>query len=439
MILLRHSLYLRALFEINIGYKTNLENFNITELKNGIKIVSEKIPHLKSFSLGFWFNVGSRDETETNNGISHFIEHMMFKGTTTRSARVISDEIESLGGYLNAYTSKEHTCYYGRGLTEHIDKTFEVLSDMVLNSVFDPLEVKKESTVVIDELYDIEDTPEEVIFDKFESEIYAGCSLGLPIIGTEDNLTKFTRDDILNYINTNYTSDRFMVVASGNIDHSKLVKLAEKYLSGRIATSGSLRLSGQIKNPGNKHFKKDIQQAHVIVGTVVPGYDNHERVGINVLSHILGEGSSSRIFQRVREEHGLTYQINTFLNSFADTSTFGVYFSTNESSVAKVIELVSDELDLIRNTEVTLQEIQRAKEYFKGNIILGLENTTNRMVRIANSMFYYRRIKQLEETVAEIDAVNSELIQKLAEKYLDNKKLIKIILSGNDLLFNSAA
>ena len=214
-----------------------MKNINITELPNGIKIISEKISFVKSFSLGFWFNVGSRDETKDNSGISHFLEHMFFKGTKKRSAKKIAEDIESLGGYLNAFTSKEHTCFYGRGLTDHVEKTFEVLADMIQNSVFNPKEIEKESAVVIDELYDIEDSPDEFIFDKFESNVFNGNSLGMPIIGTKKNLRSFRQKDLINFVKENYTFDRFFIVASGNIEHEDLIMFAKKYITKKLKTS----------------------------------------------------------------------------------------------------------------------------------------------------------------------------------------------------------
>jgi predicted Zn-dependent peptidase len=194
-----------------------LSQYNKTILPNGIKILTESIPHVKSFSLGFWFNVGSRDESYRNNGITHFIEHMLFKGTKKRSARKIAVEIESAGGYLNAFTSKEHTCYYGRGLAEHIEKTFDVISDMIQQPSFKPAEIKKESSVVVDELYDIEDNPEELIFDKFEEIIFSGNTLSLPIIGTEKNIKNFSQFDLFNFIKEKYGFNRLIISASGSV------------------------------------------------------------------------------------------------------------------------------------------------------------------------------------------------------------------------------
>jgi len=416
-----------------------LKNINITELPNGITIISEKIEHVKSFSLGFWFNVGSRDENEMNNGISHFLEHMFFKGTKKRSAKKISEEIESLGGYLNAFTSKEHTCLYGRGLTVHIEKTFEVLADIVQNSTFADKEISKEKNVVIDELNDIEDSPDELIFDKFESNIFKNNSLGMPIIGTEQNLKKFTRNDLFSFINENYTSSKFFIVGSGNINHNKLISFAERYLRKDfkkiITTQRTLNL-----HPTQDLFvEKDTQQVHYILGKATYGLKDKERIAINVLSHILGEGSSSRLFQKIREEHGIAYQINSFLNSFYDVSAFGIYLSTNENSIHKAQSLIFSELKKIKERKVSEIELSRAKEYLIGNMLMSLESTTYRMLRMAQSMIYYKKIRTVNESIKKVNAITQMDILKLSNEIFENGTLTRVILSPRNLLLIRAA
>ncbi|NJD21694.1 MAG: insulinase family protein [Melioribacter sp.] len=416
-----------------------MKNINVTELSNGIKVISEKINYVKSFSLGFWFNVGSRDETEENSGISHFLEHMFFKGTKKRSAKKIAEDIESLGGYLNAFTSKEHTCFYGRGLTDHVEKTFEVLADMVQNSIFDPKEIEKESAVVIDELYDIEDSPDELIFDKFESNIFHGNSLGMPIIGTEKNLRSFKQKDLFKYVNENYTRDHFYIVASGNIEHKDLIKFAKKYISKNLKAANDNKRGLIINTTSDLHVSKETQQVHYILGRSTYGHKEKSRVKVSVLSHILGEGSSSRLFQKVREENGIAYQINSFLNSFFDISTFGIYLSTNDKSVNKAQELIYEEIENIKKKKVGLIELDRAKEYLIGNMLMSLESTTNRMLRIAQSMIYFNKIKSVEETVKHIQAVTSKDIRNLSNEIFENGTLTRVILSSKNPLLHKVA
>jgi predicted Zn-dependent peptidase len=418
-----------------------LSQYNKTILPNGIKVISEAIPYVKSFSLGFWFNVGSRDENTQNNGITHFIEHMLFKGTKKRSAKKIAIDIESFGGYLNAFTSKEHTCYYGRGLENHIEKTFDVLSDMVQQPAFKPAEIKKESSVVIDELYDIEDNPEELIFDKFEEIIFAGNSLSMPIIGTEGNLKKFSQQDLFNFVKEKYGFNRLVIAASGAVDHAKLLKFADKYIKTDLGKSVIRR---KIYLPNNAMPKievidKEIQQVHAILGMATYGYKDEKRTIANVLSQVLGEGSSSRLFQSVREKNGIAYQINSFLNSFYDISTFGVYFSTNEKMMDKAITLVLKEFKKLRETKISERELNKAKESIKSSLLLSLEGTSNRMMRIGQLELYFNRIKTIDEAIKDIDAVTRENILEAANELLDEKSFVKLIIKSKKTLLKTAA
>lgn len=416
-----------------------MNKIEITELSSGIRIISENIPYVKSFSLGFWFDVGSRDEDSKNNGISHFLEHMFFKGTEKRSAKRLSDDIESLGGYLNAFTSKEQTCFYGRGLEPHLEKTFSVLADMIQNSLFKENEIRKESQVVIDELYDIEDSPEELIFDNFESSIFHGNSLAYPIIGTEKNLRNFKRDDLFKYVKENYGFNNLYIVASGAIDHLKLLRLADKHITKDLGITKKKRDVCKKEVVKNSFVYKDIQQAHLIMGRSTYGYNNKRRTELSVLGQILGEGSSSRLFQSVRERNGIAYQINSFLNSFYDVSTFGVYYSTNDKNVEKAQGLIFNELNKLKNKRVSERELKRAKEYLKGSILMSLESTTNRMLRIAQSFIYFGKIKSVEEAIEEINSVSRDKILQLSNELFDETKFSKAIISSKNLLLHSAA
>jgi len=416
-----------------------INQFQKTVLPQGIKIVSEHIPYVKSFSLGFWFNVGSRDENQHNNGITHFIEHMLFKGTQKRSARAIANDIESYGGYLNAFTSKEHTCYYGRGLTKHLEKTFDVLADMIQNPAFKENEIKKEAGVVVDELYDIEDSPEELIFDKFEEYLFKGNPLGLPVIGTEKNIRSFTREDLFDFINNKYGFNNFTIAASGNMDHRELIRLANKYIVKDLGKNIIRRKNVIPKSIKEIKIDKEIQQVHVIIGKAAQGYNSKLRTTVNLLSHILGEGSSSRLFQTVREKNGICYQLNSFLNSCLDISSFGVYFSTSDKFFEKSMSLILNEFRKMREKKVPERELTRSKEYMKGSMLLSLESTTNRMFRLAQSEIYYNRLKTIEESIADIDAITADQIMEMANELLDESTLSKIILkSGNSQIKKAA-
>ena len=409
-------------------------------LPNGIRILTETVPYVKSFSLGFWFNVGSRDESLETNGITHFIEHMLFKGTKKRSAKRIATEIEACGGYLNAFTSKEQTCYYGRGLTNHLTKTFDVISDMILNPSFKPNEIKKEAGVIIDELNDIQDNPEELIFEKFEEIIFAGSSLGYPIIGTKKNILNFSQLDFFNFIKDKYGNNRLVIAASGAVEHNKLLKLTNKYFNGDLGT-GSLRRKyfNSINNVKLELINKEIQQVHAIVGRSTVGFKSEERVKAALLAQVLGEGSSSRLFQAVRERNGIAYQINSFLNSFYDVSSFGVYLSTNERMFDKALSVIYKEFRKLREKKISQAELSKAKEALKGNFILSLENTSNRMIRMAQSELYHNKIKSTDEVLNKIESVSVNDIIETANDLLDEDTLFKIIIKSKNALLKTAA
>jgi len=408
-----------------------LEKYSVTKLSNGTTIVSEIIPYVKSFSLGFWFNVGTRDENLNNNGISHFIEHMLFKGTKNRSARKISEEIESYGGYLNAFTSKEHTCYYSRGLTKNLNRTFSILSDMIQNPLFRESHIKKEAGVVIDELRDINDNPEELIFDKFEEAIFSGNALSYPVIGTEGNIRKFNTNELKKYHRNKYNSRNLLIVASGAVKHSDLVKLAERNIRKRKPGTEASREKFYRKKVNDLIVEKDFQQVHSIIGCSTIGLKNKKRIQVKILSTMLGEGSSSRLFQAVREKLGITYQINSFLNSYQDVSAFGVYFSTSSRQAERVMDIVEKEFRKMKEKKITEKELNRVREYIKGGMLLSLESTTNRMIRVANSLLYFNRIISLDEFLKKIDSVTVDDITVVANELLDEKKLSKVILTSN--------
>ncbi len=417
-----------------------MSRYKKTVLPNGVKIITETIPHVKSFSLGFWFNVGSRDENPSNNGISHVIEHMLFKGTINRSSKQIAEEVEACGGYLNAFTSKEHTCYYGRGLEEHLETTFDVLSDMIQNSVFKTTELKREAKVIIDELNDIEDSPEELIFDKFEEQLYSGNSLGQPVIGTAENISSFSSENLFDFLKENYSSNRLIIAASGSITHKEIVKLTDKYFNNHLGQSVINREENVIKvKSGLKIIEKEIQQIHAIIGKSSFGFNNANRLKLLLLSQILGEGSSSRLFQTLRERNGIAYQINTFLNSFYDVSSFGVYFSTNYKMVDKALGLVSKEFKKLREKKISFKELTRAKESFKGSLLLSLENTSNRMIRMAQSELYFGRVVPIDEVIKKIDAFTREDIIEIANEVLQEDSFIKLIIKSKDAALKSAA
>jgi len=406
------------------------EEYKFTKLPNGIRIVTENLPHVSSFSLGFWFNTGSRNENTKNNGISHFTEHMLFKGTSNRSSKKISDDVEKLGGYLNAFTSKEHTCYYGRGVGVHLPKVFDVLSDMVQNSLFRQKDIDKESGVILDEFFDIEDSPEELIFEKFETNIFKSHPLHYQIIGTEKNIKSFTHNDFVDYLSKHYTNNNFLVAASGNVNHDEIVDLVNKKIVNLQSDVAKSKKTLAKTNKSNLIIEKEIQQTHVIIGRETFGYVDKDRLKVNLLANIIGEGSSSRLFNVLREKNGLTYQINSFLNSFADYSAFGVYFSTNEKQADKATDLVLKEFDKILKNGVSKIEFARAKEYMKGHLIMHLEGTTNRMTRIAQTNLYLNRTKTIQESINAINEITLDDVIEVSKELLNIDCLSKVVIKA---------
>lgn len=412
-----------------------MNEYKITTLPNGTRIISEFIPYVKSFSLGFWFNVGTRDENNSNNGISHFIEHMLFKGTKRRSARRIAEEIESYGGYLNAFTSKEHTCYYTKGLSENLPKTFTILADMIQNPLFRESHIRREAGVIIDELHDVNDNPEELIFDMFEEVIFKGNRLSMPVLGTEGNIRKFNSGELQKFHQKRYDTSKLLIVASGSVKHDELVKHAEKHIGGKNYSKKVQREKFTPRKANDLILEKDFHQVHSIIGRSTVGFNSKKRTAIKVLTTLLGEGSSSRLFLAVREKLGITYQITSFLNSYQDVSAFGIYYSTNSKQAEKVMEIVLKELKKLRENKVTEKELNKVKAYIKGGTLLGLENTSNRMIRIANSMLYFNKVKSVDEYLKNIEAVTSDEILETSNELFNEEKLIKVILksSGNDI------
>ncbi|GAB6282129.1 MAG: pitrilysin family protein [Ignavibacterium sp.] len=406
-----------------------MQNTTVSNLPNGIKVVSEFIPYVESFSLGFWFNVGTRDENQKNNGISHFIEHMVFKGTKNRSAKKISDDIESFGGYLNAYTTKEHTCFYSKGLKNNFDRTFNVLADLVQNPLFKPNDINKETNVVIDELNDLNDNPEELIFDKFEEVLFDGNSLSFPVLGRLETIKHFSNDNLHKFHLENYGLDNLLIACAGSIEHNDLIKLTEKYFNTNKNSSKSKRNFFGHSKVNELVISKDIQQVHCIIGRNSFGLKDKRRVHLNILSNLLGDGSSSRLFQSIREKLGITYQISSFVNFYYDVSSFGIYFSTNEKNLNKVLKTISKEIKKIKNDGIKQKELSRVKEYTKGNMLLSMESTNNQMTRLANSMLNFNRIISLDEMKKEIDEITIDEINELSKELLDENKFTRIIVS----------
>ncbi|MBP1649786.1 MAG: peptidase domain protein, partial [Bacteroidetes bacterium] len=406
-------------------------HYQKSTLDNGVRVVSESIPYVRSVSLGIWADVGSRDESPEQNGISHFLEHMVFKGTKKRSVKEIAQSLESLGGYLNAFTTKEQTCFYARVLDTHVPQSMDVLSDLLLNATFRRHELEKEKLVVIEELKNAEDDPEDIIHDYFEKALFPNHSLGYPIIGTEENLRRFGREDLQAHVAAHYHPSRIVVAAAGNVDHKALVKLAGRYFKRYSTASG---MYSRLPGPPDAHkgreleYPKSIKQAHICLGTVGYSIRHPDRYPLLVLNGLLGEGMSSRLYQVIREKHGFAYSVYSFVTMLSDTGVFGAYIGTDTKKISPAIELVYKELALLKAKPVSKGELERTKSQIKGNLMLGLENMSGRMMRLGSGELYYGSHIPLDSVLRKIDAVTPESIRKVANDLFHRENFSTVVV-----------
>ncbi|MBM2842147.1 MAG: peptidase domain protein [Bacteroidetes bacterium] len=402
-----------------------------TVLENGIRVISETIPYVRSISAGIWANVGSRDESGSENGLTHFLEHMVFKGTKRRSVREIAQSLESLGGYLNAFTTKEQTCFYARVLDEHIEQAVDVLSDLVQHATFKREELEKEKFVVIEELKNAEDDPEDIIHDYFEKAIFPTHPLGFPIIGNEANVRAFTRQDLQLHVAEHYTSPNIVIAAAGNIEHSRLVRMAQKYLS-KLPRAKELTPRVQVPTRTVKavsqEYGRQIQQAHVCIGTVGYGIRHKDRYPLMVMNALLGEGMSSRLYQTIREKHGLAYSVYSFVNLLSDAGSFGACIGTDKKNITDATELMHLEFGKLRSKPVPLAELDRTKSQIKGTMMLGLENMSGRMMRLGSGELYFNTFTTLDTILKKVNQVTPEAIRRVANDLLRTDRLSTIVI-----------
>jgi len=402
--------------------------FNKTELKNGIRLITERIPYVRSISIGAWLVVGSRDESADTNGISHYIEHMLFKGTKTRSTSEIAESLESVGGQLNAFTSKELSCFYAHILDEHLPIAVDVLSDILMNSVFDENEMEKEKRVILEEINMLEETPEEMIHEHFVDDLYPNHPLGLSIIGKREVISDFTRQDVLDYMATNYSSTRLVIAAAGNVNHQELTSLVQKHFS-EFTDKGSREYQPPTgPQSGENIIENGAIQAHLCLGTHAYSYRDPKKFGLLVLNTLLGAGMSSRLFQNIREKYGLAYSVYSFIDFLYDTGMFGVYIGTDKQKVEDSLELINRELRLLKSEYISDAELQRTKSQLKGNLMLGLESTSGRMSRLAKMEIYLRDYFTLDDTLNQIEKVTEKHILAIANELFDSERMFTTIL-----------
>ena len=416
---------------------SDIETLQKTTLNSGIRVVTEKVDTVKSVTVGIWVKTGSRNETDRQAGVTHFLEHMLFKGTDNRSSYDIAMSMESVGGYLNAFTSSEYTCYYARCLDSKLERALDVLTDMVLRPSFPEEELQKEKKVVIEEMKMYRDSPDDYLFEEFTSQMFRHHPLGRPILGYENTVSNFSREDLYNYMEDRYVPDNLVISVAGNVDHDQVVSQVEslfEVIKDRSEVSNDVGLS-KYKVEDRKLYKP-IEQTHLVTGRRGLSSNHEDRYRLLLANTILGGGMSSRLHQNVREKYGYCYTISTFNQSYSDTGLFGVYVGTDQEYLDHVKELINKEFDKIKSEEVPQQELAEAKSQLKGKLLLSQESMSSRMSRLAKSELYFDRFVTLDELVEEIDKVTSEDIQTFSESFFDESLFSQAVLlpeerSGN--------
>ena len=386
----------------------------LTTLKSGINVLTDTMPHLETASLGVWVAAGSRDERLDEHGISHLLEHMAFKGTAKRSAQAIAEEIEAVGGVLNAYTSRDHTAYYAKLLKQDAELGIDILADILLNSSLDAGELAREQAVVVQEIAQAIDTPDDIIFDHLQATAFPLQAMGRPVLGTAELVRSFTRQTVAGYMSKHYGAGTMILAAAGNLDHETLVDQARRHFAGiraaQPATEERTRYQG-----GDYREERDLEQVHLVLGFDGVAYEDPDFYATSVLSGLLGGGMSSRLFQEVRERRGLAYSVYSFTSSFSDGGLFAIYAGTGADESAEVMPVICEEVRKVTQT-VSADEVKRARAQIKAGILMGMESTNGRCEQLARQLMVHGRIQSVEEVVAKIDAVDQQAVLRVANR-----------------------
>ena len=400
----------------------------IIKLSNGLRVVLENISHVKSVTAGVWIGAGSYRETAGNNGISHFIEHMLFKGTKNRTAKQIAEEIDDIGGQINAFTGRDCTCFYAKVLFNHVDIAVDVISDMLFNSLFDDGDLALERSVVAEEISMYEDAPEEVVHDLLTEQAWRGSPFGQSILGTKEILESITKENIQAYMAENYTPENSVFSVVGSFERGRLIALLEEKFGGWASSSAPL---GVIDVPkfysAHAEVSKDIEQAHLCLGYKAIERGHELAYPLMVVNTILGSGMSSRLFQNIREEKGLVYSIYSYQSIFEETGLFTIYAGMNPARLGQVRELIEAEIKRLKTDSISDYELQKCKEQLKGSLILGLESTSARMHSFGQSLLLTGRIQTLDETVEKIDSVDLDKVRRVIKLVFDSEPAAAIV------------
>src|SRR6202789_1081346 len=410
-------------------------------LAGGLRVVTEFLPAVRSVALGIWVGVGSRDEDETHAGATHYLEHLLFKGTRKRSALDISAAMDAVGGELNAFTAKEYTCYYARVLDADLPLAIDVLSDMVTDSLIEPKDVDAERNVVLEEIAMNEDDPGDTVHEAFTTRLFGDTPLGRPILGTVDSINAITRDQIFEHYRARYTPPNIVVAAAGNLDHDMVVEGVQAAFAAALTDAGSAAPAGpRLRDAGGlwdgygpaagsgvNLISRPIEQANLVLGCEGLSRTDDRRYALGVLNAALGGGMSSRLFQEIREKRGLAYSVYSFASQNADTGMWGIYVGCLPSKADDVLSICTSEVEKLVSGGLTGAELERGKGQMRGSIVLGLEDPSSRMSRIGKSELVYPRLEPVEETLAAIEAVTHDEIRAVASEVLARPKALAVV------------
>jgi predicted Zn-dependent peptidase len=400
--------------------------------KNGVRIVLENIPTVRSVAIGVWIGTGSRNENPQTNGISHFLEHMFFKGTKTRSAKDIAESFDSIGGQVNAFTSKEYTCYYAKVLDTHAQFALDVLADMFFNSTFDEEELNKERNVVLEEIKMYDDTPDDIVHDLLSRAIYGNHPLGYPILGTEETLNTFTSSTLKDYIHNRYTPENVVISIAGNVS-DKFIHEVEKYFGSYEGGNSSTTENIPVFQSNRLSRKKDTEQAHLCLGFEGLKIGHEDVYSLIILNNILGGSMSSRLFQEVREQRGLAYSVFSYHSAYQDNGVVTVYGGTGAKQLDVLYETIQETLDKLKQDGITEKELNNSKEQLKGSLMLGLESTNSRMSRNGKNELLLKRHRSLDEIIEQIDQVTKQSVDGMATSVFTDKYSVSLISPNGEL------
>jgi predicted Zn-dependent peptidase len=386
----------------------------VTRLPSGLIVVTERMDRVETISFGAYVASGTRHELAEENGVSHFLEHMAFKGTERRSAAAIAEEIENVGGHMNAYTAREQTAFYVKALKEDLGLATDIIGDILTHSTFDADEVERERGVILQEIGQANDTPDDIIFDHFQEAAYPGQPMGRPVLGTEERIRAMSRATLMGYMRSHYTTSNTVVAAAGNLRHEAVLELVERHFADLPRTAAPPALPGLYKG-GEARETRDLDQVHIVLGFPSVGYGDPDFYAVMLLSTLLGGGMSSRLFQEVREKRGLVYSIYSFTAPYADGGVFAIYAGTGESEAAELVPVTLDELQKVQ-VAVTEVELARARAQVKASLLMSLESTGSRCEQVARQIQVFGRVIPTAETVARIEAVTTADILRAAAR-----------------------